>query len=316
MEQELLYRFLKCETSASEEERIIAWLESDPEHQKALDKMQLTLEGMALCAPAINRLAIRRPARRPIAHRLVRASMAAASALLLAGAVSYAVISTVLGGWARQNTTVEVPAGQRLSVTLADGSLVWLNAGSRLEYPSIFSGGTRHVKLSGEAMFEIARNEKRPFIVETFACDIEVLGTKFNVESDEARRIFSTALIAGSVRLTSKLNPGHCIVMRPNDEVNLVDGNLLIASIDNPDEYLWPEGIIAIAGYDFEKLMQKFEKTFDVRIEIARKTMPVMNYNRGKIRVSDGVEHALKMLQLSSDFRYQRDSEANTITIH
>lgn len=100
--------------------------------------------------------------------------------MLVGFAGSYAFFAFRLNGWAQQQTVIEAPAGQHVRISLNDGSEVDLNSGSRLIYPSIFSGKERRVKLVGEARFDVSHNEKQPFIVETFAYDVRVLGTDFN----------------------------------------------------------------------------------------------------------------------------------------
>lgn len=102
---------------------------------------------------------------------------------------------------AEQINTLQVPYGQRLKFTLPDGSSVQLNSGAKIEYPSVFKKNLRRVKLSGEAVFDVEHDERCPFVVETFASDIRVLGTKFNVVADERHQRFSTALLQGRVQL-------------------------------------------------------------------------------------------------------------------
>ena len=90
--------------------------------------------------------------------------------------------------------TITVPAGQRVNLDLPDGSNVWLNAGTTMKYPVSFMKGKREVILNGEAYFEVAHNEKSPFVVRTHAMDIEVLGTKFNVEAYSKKAVFEASL--------------------------------------------------------------------------------------------------------------------------
>ncbi len=316
MERELLIRFLKCETTPEEETLLADWLEADPEHRKELDAMQLIMEGMALAAPELQKMNTSQPSRRTfLLTKLARLSIAASIAIIIAAGFGYNYYSHKLERLSDQRTTVEVPAGQRICMTLGDGTEVWLNSGAKLEYPSVFSGEKRHVRLSGEAMFHVEHDANRPFIVETFACHIEVLGTKFNVETDESSREFSAALIQGSIKLTSRLNNDPAIIMKVNEEVSLVNGSLQLKKIKNHDDYLWPEGIISIHDAGFEELMAKFERIFNVQIEIQRKEIPRVDYNRGKIRVSDGIDHALQVLQMTSNFTYERDAETGVITI-
>ena len=87
-----------------------------------------------------------------------------------------------------------------------------LNAQSRIVYPAIFPKGERRVQLSGEAIFNVAHNSECPFIVETFACDVEVLGTHFDVIANQAENRFSTALFSGrgAVRIKKTENPSFC----------------------------------------------------------------------------------------------------------
>jgi len=316
MEKELLIKFLKCETTPEEETLLADWLDADPEHRKELDTMQLIMEGMALNAPALQSMySSQSSPRASLFKRLAKISIAASVTLIIAAGVGYNYLSQKVNNLSNQKTIVEVPGGQRICMTLGDGTEVWLNSGAKLEYPSVFSGKQRHVKLSGEAMFDVKHDANNPFIVETFVCDIEVLGTKFNIEANESSNYFSAALMKGSIKLTNRLNEEEPIIMKVNEVVDLVDGILKRNKIDNHDEYLWPEGIISIHDITFEELIAKFELIFDVQIEIGRKNMPTINYSRGKIRVSDGVDHALKVLQMSSEFTYKKDPETGVITI-
>jgi len=124
-----------------------------------------------------------------------------------------AIISLLVGGtWKIAISTQEskelaiaqqelfVPAGQRARITLPDGSTVWLNAGSRLLYPSVF-GEERKVSLTGEGYFDVAKNPEKPFIVSTGSIDIKALGTEFNVYNYSKAEYISTTLIDGSVKV-------------------------------------------------------------------------------------------------------------------
>ena len=123
---------------------------------------------------------------------------------------------------------VKVPAGQHIDLTLADGTQVSLNALSELKYPSNFAGKTREVSLKGEAFFDVTRNEQMPFKVETFAYEIEVLGTEFNVEAYPESGEFNTTLVEGSVRLTNSLTPNKSILLSPNQQATLCDDKLVV----------------------------------------------------------------------------------------
>lgn len=310
--EETLIRFQKCETTPEEEVAILDWLDADPENQRQLDSLDFQFNAAVLHMeqPQSEDQSSRRinPFR-----AFIYAGVAAAIALFLA----------VGNGWyqARQtrldleslNTTINVPIGQRIEVTLQDGTRVCLNAGSSLEFPNVFSKHDRKVRLSGEAMFDVMPDADCPFVVETYGYDVEVYGTKFNVEADAASAEFSTALLQGSVKVTDRAS-GAGFFLVPGEKAELVQGRLRRSPITNSDEYLWTEGIISLQCDSFTELLKRMEKAYDVHFIIQYDKEPVVRC-RGKIRVSDGIEHALEILKLGTDFNYEIRRGSNEIYI-
>ena len=313
MENEILYRYFKGETSAAEEARIGAWLKADPENHRRLDSVRFLFEAAELhgekpqAAPRTMRTAWNR-----LPRYVVRVAAAVAIAL---GAASAAYLQAFRSMSCLTNI-VEVPAGRQMELTLADGTHVWLNAESRLEYPAVFARNARSVKLSGEAMFRVEHDASRPFTVETFASDVRVLGTKFNVNADEEHGRFSTALLEGSVLVTNRLDPSQAdIVLRPDEEVCLVDGRMELSPLEDETSLCWIDGLLYVTGLSFTEVMDKFEQVFAVRIVIERDALPDMKGIGGKIRINSGIENALRTLQYGADFAYEIDLSGNTVTI-
>ena len=210
---------------------------------------------------------------------------------------------------------VIVPAGQRVELVLADGTKVWLNSRSRFEYPASFGWGSRRVTLCGEGYFEVKHDRRKPFVVRTDDYDVRVLGTKFNVVADEENGRFSTALLRGQVRITSRVD-GQQILMNPDDVVSLENGKLRLSHIDDHDEYLWPEGYISLKNKNFNDLVEEFGRVFGARIEVEGSIEGAdRRYQWGKIRISDGIDDALEILQASYCFTYTRNVETNEIVI-
>ncbi len=217
--------------------------------------------------------------------------------------------------WASQLLTLEVPKGQRINIELQDGTHVQLNSGSRLEYPTAFAGDSRRIKLSGEALFDVKHNAELPFIVETFACDVEVLGTEFNVYADERFRRFTTVLLDGSVKVTNRESKQE-ILMSVNDMIDLEGGELLVSQIASSDSYCWTKGQLLVDNLSFEQLMYRFEIMYDVTIVVECDRDLVVEGLSGKLRLADGVEHALGVVKLAADFDYTYDKDRSTITIN
>ncbi|MGD9771632.1 MAG: FecR family protein [Parabacteroides sp.] len=210
---------------------------------------------------------------------------------------------------------VEVPPGQNSLVTLADGSKVWLNAGSTLHFPTRFSNRERLVTLNGEGFFEVRANKKKPFIVSASGYKVKALGTSFNVYAYNQSREFETALLTGKVEIET---PGskNTLTLYPNNKAVLEKGALKTYPIENKDYFLWREGVICF-NEPLSGVLKKLELYFNVTIEMNNKfILQNEQYCVGKFRTRDGLEHILQVLQLTNHFKYQKDDENNKIIIN
>ena len=317
MNQEILYRYLKGDTTPQEDLQVAEWLEADPvANQKELDIVRFVFEGMELYGNDARAGALRTRGIVIPWRKVWIFAMRAAAVLLLVFAGGYVAHQRTYEAISDRLTAVHVPNGQRIEITLPDGSRVWLNSGARIEYPVVFKKNLRSVKLSGEALFDVRHDAECPFEVETFATKINVLGTKFNVIADETYGRFSAALLQGRIKVTNLLDPRRQeIVMKPDDIVNLSNGRLFVETIRDPEALCWTEGLVRISGLPFDELMAKFEQVFDVKIVIARNSIPDIGKSSGKIRVNDGIENALHILQYAADFSFEKDEETNVVTI-
>ena len=290
MDQEVIYKALRGEATPDELEQVARWHSENPEDfQRCADEVHMQIDMMELYGEEI------RPASwiavhwRKVVRITVQAAAMLAIGLFVGGYISKERTYDML---AEQINTLQVPYGQRLKFTLPDGSSVQLNSGAKIEYPSVFKKNLRRVKLSGEAVFDVEHDESCPFVVETFASDIRVLGTKFNDPTQKD------------------------IILKPNDIANLSNGHLFIEPITDPEILCWTEGLINISGLPFDELMEKFERAFDVKIDITLTTLPNIKNVSGKIRVNDGIDKALHILQYTADFSYRKDSDTNVVTIY
>lgn len=307
---ELLFKYFRGETTPEEEQRIGQWLDEDPvENGKQYKTARFIFEGSVI---------YRRP------HMLAGLFSWRRVGRFAAGIAAAAVLMIGTGYFIRQQTfdslsgqlaVLETPAGQRARMVLPDGTQVWLNADTRMECPAVFATGERRVKLSGEALFEVVHDTKCPFIVETFASEVEVLGTRFNVLADAGSSLFSTTLLEGRVKVTNLADERDIIIMNPNEVVNLVNGRLTLENRQDPAALCWLDGQVSFGGLAFDALMSRFEKAFGVQIVIERAALPETGYSRGKVRIADGIDHALRVLQHSIDFTYEKDEQHNTIII-
>lgn len=133
---------------------------------------------------------------------------------------------------------------------------------------------------------------------------------------EEDRGYFSTALLEGSVKVNTKDNQRLEFVMSPNESLTKYNDVWSKETISNSESVIcWTHGLVNIAGLSFEDILRKLEKTFDIEIVVDREDMPEIGLSRGKIRTSDGIEHALQVLAMASDFKYEIDADSTVVYI-
>lgn len=312
---ELLFKYFRGEATPEEKGLIGDWLEADPvENGKQYKAARFIFEGSVLHGKPQSWF---RFFARPMQgfRTAGRYAIGIAAVVALVVGAGYLVRERTYNALSARMAVLETPAGQRAKMILPDGSQVWLNADTRMEYPAVFSKSERRVKLSGEALFEVAHDALCPFIVETFASEVEVLGTKFNVLAEAETHRFSTTLLQGRVKVTNLADSHDVIIMNPDEVVNLVNGHLFLENLQDSSSLCWMDGQVSFGGLAFDDLMSRFEKAFGTTIVIECEKLPDTGYSRGKVRVSDGIDHALRVLQHSIDFTYRKDETNNVITI-
>lgn len=311
MDKDLLHKYFRGDTTPPEEIQIMDWAEASPEnHRQYLEERKLWNALLIHYSPVKeNNFFAATKSNSFNGWKIV--SIAATVALL----ISLAWMQLGLNKEPQGMQAVLVPAGQRVQLVLEDGTKVWLNSKSSFTYPTSFGSQTREVQLDGEGFFEVARNEKKPFIVKTKKYDIKVLGTTFNVYAyNNEKSLFETSLLSGSVDVAAVDNYNKKIILKPQEKVVDINGVLQKDTIDNPDRFRWKDGLICLDDEPFESLMRKFSAYYDIKIVI--ENQQTIDYRcTGKFRQSDGVEYALKVIRKDLNFDYQRDDESNTITI-
>lgn len=297
-------------TTPEENRRVMAWAkESTENYEIYMEERKLWCAILMHPATDSKRVSVSR-GRLPL-QRIT--GLAAAVVLLMVIVVGYLVASD---GIFSRTQVISVPSGQRVELTLADGTHIWLNAKSRLEYSTLFGYFTRNVSLSGEGYFEVTKSRRKPFIVRTQDYDIKVLGTTFNVCAFEQSRTFETSLIEGSVEVVSRTDSSNSILLQPNQTaVNSADGTLVSRPLVDRDRLRWIEGMICLNNVTFGELIERFSNYFDTEIRLHNPSL----YNTrctGKFRQSDGVEYSLRVLQNLVQFSYTYDNQKNVIEIY
>lgn len=313
MEKELLHKFFAGAATLEEKEAIMHWMESDPGNKQFLLKERKLYNAVLLHGEdkQVQQQAGRQQyfLRRGVARFLRVAAM-----IVVAFGLGYFWQSEKTEGPIAMQT-ISVPAGQCVNVTLPDGSNIWLNAQTTIQYPVSFNKENRQVKLDGEAYFDVAKDSKRPFIVNTKECSVEVLGTKFNIDAYSSRDKFETVLMEGSVKVSMLDDPTQAVSLNPNNKVYRSNGKLLTQKVSNYERYRWKEGLICFVDEPFKVVMEDFEKFYGLTIVVNNHKVTQYLYT-GKFKQTDGVDYALSLLQKNIHFTYQRDRENHIVYIN
>lgn len=192
-----------------------------------------------------------------------------------------------------------VGRGEIKQIVLADGTEVWINSESTLIYPETFDKNKRVVYLIGEANFQVTKSEQIPFIVQTSQMNIEVLGTKFNVEAYPNGTEVKTTLEEGKVLVNINDEHNNSFLLSPSEQIalNVKTGSINKQIVDVETTNAWSRGTFAFSGASLEYVFQQMERKFDIRINYSLDSYH--NNQRLTIRFdeSDSIEDIFNVLQ-------------------
>lgn len=196
---------------------------------------------------------------------------------------------------------VIIPFGKKSELLLADGTKVWINAGSRLAFPSQFTKKEREVYLEGEAYFEVAKNEAQPFIVKAGEVNVKVMGTHFDVSAYKDDNHIETILLEGSVAVSNSKSFGfgnNEVLLKPNQRAsyNKQENNVKVSNEPNADEYIaWTEGWFQFSRESLNSVFTKLERYYNVKI-ITPEQFPSTELITGKLDLKDSLDKVLVAL--------------------
>ena len=231
---------------------------------------------------------------------------------------------------------VSTRMGSRSKIVLPDGSVVWLNAGSKLLYAKTFGNEIREVELSGEGYFDVVKDAERPFIIHTQKINIKVLGTAFNVKSYPNDKTTETSLIRGIIEVTMKDRPNEKIILKPSEKLTVMNDASRLQTIP---ENAKKEPLVAIGRINYDRsdtvIMETAwlnnqifiqDKSFaDLALELERKYGVFFRFDNEAVKQykfggsggsfeKETIQQALRALQLANNFRYHIDGD--TVNYH
>ena len=199
--------------------------------------------------------------------------------------------------------TLRIPKGGEYKIVLDDGTEIWLNSASELKYPAHFVGNERRVQLTGEAYFQVARNEAAPFIVETRDMDVKVLGTSFNVSVYEDEESCHATLVEGRVEVNDKVN-GEKVVLTPGKQALLRGGEMTVREVNTKLYTLWRLDRFTFASEDMEGVIRKLSRWYNVDFFFANSSMKHKRFTGSVPKYAD-ISQVLKMIAMTTDIKFE-----------
>jgi len=245
--------------------------------------------------------------KRPVRSRILSAYYRVAAVLL---------IPLIIGGiyMMVQNSTpnnsyaeISAPQGSRVQFTLPDGSMGHLNGGSRLKYPANFSDN-RNVSLSGEAYFEVTKDKKHPFTVQTKYADVQVFGTKFDVCAYEGDQEVFTTLEEGSVKVLNKTGKTYAM-LNPGEQnvISTSNGKMQNIPVKTNLYTSWKDEMLRFNNSPFDEVIKKMERWYGVKINLDKSLKYSENYTF-TVR-TESLKELLELLSFTTPMSYEIDND-------
>ncbi len=220
--------------------------------------------------------------------------------------------------------TVKTKTGQTLNITLDDGSTIQLNAKSAITYPKRFGDKERIVSLSGEAFFNVARNAKKPFIINTQNISTTVLGTSFNIEAYKTQKDIKVSVASGKVKVSKiksidepseldKTSQKSSIILRPNEQAVFNRGtNQLTKSEANAENFLaWQNGVFYLDNTSLKEVVATLSRWYNTEIILKNDSLSKCQIS-GKYK-RDNLNNLLKSLKFMQAIDYEYVNEHKVI---
>ena len=314
IDEEVLVAFLKGELDAAQAAAVEAWYDRSAANRRMLGQVYYILYGSDRINDAagidversLRQFKRRMHAGRRISLRRSAVRIAAAAviaAVLLAGGLTTVLLSKRLA----QPVTVVTQLGERSQVVLPDGTKVWLNSSSSVEYVAPFFSRQRRVKMEGEAYFEVEHDRRAPFVVSTNGLDIEVLGTRFNIRNDDNEHRVTTVLLEGAVKAYASGREQASVRLHPAQQLVFDTRTHAMRLTDCPSaerSINWIDGRFCFEHDTFGEIVAELKRYYNVDIRFMDNRLRDMRFS-GNFRVEDGIYHIMSVLQLTYKFNYR-----------
>lgn len=201
---------------------------------------------------------------------------------------------------------IEAPLGSKTKLYLPDGTLVWLNAGSKITYSQGFGVAERKLQLAGEGYFEVTKNEQIPFEIKTKELELRVLGTKFNFRNYPEDEEISVDLLEGKVSLKNSLKNNSLCYLEPDQKaiLNKRNGELQISSVEAEYASEWTNGFLFFDEDLLPDIAKELERSYNVKITLEDSSLATFRFYGNFVRKEQSIRDILDMLASTGKLQY------------
>ncbi len=199
-----------------------------------------------------------------------------------------------------------VPHGKRSMLQLADGSKVWLNSGTELEFPAVFKGETRKISVQGEIYIEVARMADQPFIVQTSRFEVLVHGTSFNVSAYAGSESQSVVLAEGKVEVSTS---DHLLDdIAPNEMLTIIPGEVIKSKVDVSEYTSWKDGVLIFNKTPVSEILEKIGRYYNVEFKDNSNNRLSTRTCSGKLLLAENIDDVMSSLSVISSTIFSREN--------
>lgn len=211
-----------------------------------------------------------------------------------------------------QLASISSPRGQITSLTLFDGTTVWLNSETTIKYSSDFNKKEREVFVEGEAYFEVIHNDKLPFIVDVGASKVKVYGTTFNIKAYPVDNYIETVLIEGKVEFITKDNS---VFLKPNEKITFSTqkGTLQKQYADLEKTSAWKNGKYYYNSEKLLSIIQQLQRWYDIEFIFNENELSNFTFT-GVVNREKSIEYNLKIIELTNKIKFESKDGAIIIS--
>lgn len=209
-------------------------------------------------------------------------------------------------------TQIIAPQGRKTQVILPDSTLVWLNSGAELKYPTTYSSENRNLQMKGECFFDVKKDARHPLLVRGSHFNIKVIGTRFNVNDQDAGKVLNVILVSGEIQVLN-MDKRPIIKLTPGQQLSLKNGKAQVFPAQNIEaQTAWLNDMLVFEDQPFEEVISCLEKWYNVKINLDHGLYYKHNYTF-KVK-TESLREVLGLISVITPISYR--IEGNQVTIY